>query len=223
MTIPLAIYNTMSGQRERTLLRYNTNISSVAFSPSGKQLASVDNGEIKLWNVESGKLEHVHEEPTHWVTHVVYAPDGKHLVTGGSVVKRALLMPIKLRSHESWRTLGASEVHMWDLEIGELTWTRRLPSERIRSGRGIAVSPDGRWLAGAIYVPGGPQHGYEIPLWDLTKRAHATTIPMQEDGDTTAHSVCFSPDSSTLAFVASGVRGGKWQSWLKLWTCARRS
>jgi len=55
----------------------------VAFSPDGKKLAAggADNA-IRVWDVESGKLELTIEQHADWVLALAFSPDGMHLASG---------------------------------------------------------------------------------------------------------------------------------------------
>ncbi|BCM94372.1 hypothetical protein IAD21_06279 [Abditibacteriota bacterium] len=50
------LWNARSGQLIRTLTGHSQMVDHVVFSPNGKQLASQSNGELKVWDVPSGRF-----------------------------------------------------------------------------------------------------------------------------------------------------------------------
>ena len=70
--------------KERNLLTTHTgSISSVAFSPDGKTLASSSSTEFYLWDVDSGEHKATFTGHTDDITSMAFSPDGKTLATGG--------------------------------------------------------------------------------------------------------------------------------------------
>jgi WD40 repeat protein len=82
------------GQPVRTLTGHTNQVFSVAFSPDGRLLASgscgkVENyscvqGEIKLWEVASGREVRTLRGHTDYVFSVAFSPDGRLLASGSA-------------------------------------------------------------------------------------------------------------------------------------------
>jgi WD40 repeat protein len=193
-------------------------VSSVAFSPDGKTLATGmttetsedpgNPGKTLLWNVATGKREAT--LPGSGGAEA-FSPDGKVLATAGG--------------------LGNSLVKLWNTA----TWTNTgvLTGDVDSTTNDVAFSPDGR-LAGAndsggvVYlfgatgkhsftILGGPgtyssftlafgpdgntlatgENGDRVFLWDLGLGTRSATL--KGDGNAQITSVTFSPDGSLLA------------------------
>ena len=77
------LWNVETGTQIQVLTGHTNWVSSVAFSPDGKLLASgsYDNT-IRLWNVETGEPIQVLAGHTTGVISVAFSPDGKLLASG---------------------------------------------------------------------------------------------------------------------------------------------
>ncbi len=151
-------------------------VTAVACSPDGKLLASGgSDGEVRLWEVESGESVAVLHEHTARVSALVFASDGTLLASAG---------------HDG-------KVHLWDITGRKPRGSLTLGTGRVA---GIAFHPDGRMLA----VNAGPAGGKgTLTLWDARARRLRRTlrgetsplsgVALSPDGNTV---VCAGRDNS---------------------------
>src|SRR5262249_28824661 len=94
-------------------------VSSVAFSPDGKTLASASqDGTIKLWDVQAGKERTTLKERKEVISSVAFSPDGKTLASSGS---------------------DDGTIKLWDVQTGKVQAT--LKGHKVGEGvRSVAFS-----------------------------------------------------------------------------------
>ncbi|MEH2066129.1 MAG: NB-ARC domain-containing protein [Nostoc sp.] len=182
-------------------------ISSVAFSPNGKLLATGDaDGKTYLWQVDDGKLLFTCTGHSSWVKSVAFSPDGQTLASG-SDDQTVKLWDIRngnclttLHGHSNWvrsvafspdgQTLASGSedqtVKLWDVHTGKCLKTFQGNTNRVRS---VAFSPDGQTLASG-------SEKQTIKLWDIRSGECLTTL---EGHSNWVRSVAFSPDGQILA------------------------
>jgi WD40 repeat protein len=122
-----------SGSEVRTLEGHTQSVNSVAFSPDGRLLASgscgqgnyiiiCTQGEIRLWEVASGREVRSLSGHTSWVNSVAFSPDGRLLASG---------------SHDK-------TIKLWEVASGREVRSLTGHTDEVTS---VAFSPDGRLLA----------------------------------------------------------------------------
>ncbi|WP_292774992.1 NB-ARC domain-containing protein [Nostoc sp. NMS9] len=182
-------------------------ISSVAFSPNGKLLATGDaDGKTYLWQVEDGKLLFTCTGHSSWVKSVAFSPDGQTLASGSDdqTVKLWDVDDGKclktLHGHSNWvrsvafspdgQTLASGSedqtVKLWNVHIGKCLITLQENTNRIMS---VAFSPDGQILASC-------NEKQTVKLWDVRD---GKCLKILQGHSSWVRSVAFSPDGEILA------------------------
>jgi WD40 repeat protein len=191
-------------------------VSSVAFAPDGKLLASssVEHSDpvIYLWDPASGRVVRELRGHRGGVHAVAFSPDGKLLASGGddmtvrlwdagtgqtvrvlategSVATCVAFAPDGrvLATAEKGSVLALTRAVVWDVETGKQLG--RFPGVGAGSVRSLAFSPDGSVLA---------LTGSRFVLWNLRRATQVGTWGRQEAREST-RVVAFSPDGRFLA------------------------
>jgi len=167
-------------------------LTSIALSPDEQILYSMGNDKlIRRWDLKAGKELPV---PDGYTTQTAVVPtmDGKNLI----VVDHA------------------GNIDYWDLATGK--HVKKLQGGRAGGLDCVAVSADGRWLAGGRTLQ-------DVQLWDLTAGKLERFIPLVENPDTRGGDhvkrVAFSPDAKVVLSGSgqTGVTAWEVPSGKKIW------
>ncbi len=161
-------------------LRHDASVSSVAFAPDGRTLASTGlDGAVRFWDLATG--EPAANLPTlkesGWASNVTYSPDGTKLVVG--------------------RDNGL--VQLWDLASAKESFRLQKHQDRVQ---GIAFTPDGTRFATAA------EGDSRVRVWDVANGRELLELDTGEDPSVRgAGPLAFAPDSAHLAFGSSSRIG----------------
>ena len=187
------LYDTQTGEELNLIAGNRFEVSTIAFSPDGRMLASdgndrsirewddagksiIDVGKrtVRLWDVKSGRQIRTFTEPKWYVTYLAFSPDGKTIASG-----------------------SVSEIRLWDIESGRELHVLTEPSGVIT---GLAFSPDGKTLVGSSL--------YKIfYLWDVDT---GKVLREFRGHEAIVNSVAFSPDGQLIA-------SGSYDNTFRLW------
>jgi WD40 repeat protein len=221
----VALWDAATGKRLATLPGLDDALS-LAFSPSGKSLATGGARAVRLWEVPTGKeIDPTtgHHGP---VQALAFSADGKSLVSSdaidppavwdvasrkprvslppepGAIGKAIALTP----NGERLTVARGNTCRLWDLRSGK-------PGEEFRghwSAHAVAISGDGRFLAGGFVKTGGYAIRGELPrtlyLWGL-RTGFPRPLELPGDPDD-VYCLAFRADGKLLA--AGGINSERW-------------
>ncbi len=191
------------------------NILSATFSPDGKLLATCDTDcQIRLWQVETGKLLGICCGHTNWVRSVAFSPDSQVLASGGAdytvrfwnVADGACLKTCTGHSNEVFSVAfspngqqlvsssGDLTLRLWQLQTGQCLQTFKGHSSCIRS---VTFHPS----QATIFASGGDDN--TIRLWDCQT---GECINILTGHDSWVRAVAFHPSQATIIASGSGDR-----------------
>jgi WD40 repeat protein len=207
----LRLFDVDTGKVRKTFPKDGTYMRSVAFTPDGKTVAAAGDS-IRLYDATTGEQRlridrfavglHFTEGGktlTGAVKGAIYRWDtatGKALTpesAGDSVVEQILVTPDGTRVI----TRGQNgDGHLWDAATG-----KHLRHVSAAWQRGLALSPDGRFLVWPVADKMGKDSGSRIKLYDLAAGRFLERFPWFKGN---AHELAFAPDGKTLVTVDNG-------------------
>lgn len=182
---------TVPNMREvRDLRSQGLAASSVAFSPDGELLASGSwhYSVVKIWDMNTYKLDDELKGHDNEVSSVTFSPDGKVLASG---------------SYDG-------TVKLWEVETGKLLNTLDNGSHWVMC---LSFSPNGRFLAaGSIRV--GPVTEHSVQIWDVEDGE----LVAEFDGlRGYTRAISFSPDGKLLALGSQAGTVSLWEMPSSAW------
>lgn len=226
------LWSKQTGELIRTFNGHSNWVQSVAIAPDAKVIASgsVD-GTIKLWQPD-GKLL-LNLKNSRAVYSIGWSPDGKILASGdgngelklwkrdgklirsieahsGNIVSVAI-SPVKVPTPQgsakviASRSFGDEKIKLWNLNTGKLI--RSLSGGSVGGVNSLAISPDGKFLAGYFRMKGDTYSDGAVRIWGLETGEVFDTFDVKMNRP---HAIAFSPNGKTLAV---GGFGSEIQIW----------
>src|SRR5262249_46003029 len=177
------LWNLQTEAQIGTFEGHESDLSSVAFSPDGRRLASSGwDHTIKVWDVAEGKKPVARgkqpkppltiQRHSDVVSQVCFSPDGRYIASA------------------SWDGI----VGLWDSSTGKEVRTYRGHTGNVNS---VAFSPDGESLASA-----GADH--QVKVWDVMTQQEGRRVQFPYAHP---HGLAFSPDGKLLAAADGSIYG----------------
>jgi WD40 repeat protein len=174
-------------------------VFTAAFSPDGKRLASGSlDRTVKIWDVAGGSVLRTLNGHSLGVTDVAFSPDGRYVASVASPFRQTV-RPLQDK-------LG--ELKVWEANSGREQFS--LSGQTLPGARGHfrvpAFSPDGKYLAFAVWQPREPSRGWregDIRVCAAQTGKELYRLRLADQGAVTF--LAFSPDGKRL--IAVGMRG----------------
>jgi WD40 repeat protein/tRNA A-37 threonylcarbamoyl transferase component Bud32 len=145
---PLTAASLSAAKLKKSLLGHTQAVSSVAYSPDGRLLASGDHaGEVRVWDLPAGTLRYVLPARGSLVHALAFSPDGKFLLTAAAG--------------------GDGDINVWEARTGKPDGVLK---GHTRGLFDVSFGPDGKTLASAGWDA-------TVRVWDFAARRELRAIP----------------------------------------------
>ena len=213
------VWDTSNGGPIILLNSHVGQVQVLAVAPDGRQLACADSSHaVHLWDTDGYKTLVVLHDHSREVRSLAFSPDGRRLASGGTgrvihvgdaadpAEKPDAADPLLSRTCLSVSADGrrlaslatGTALRVWDIPTAEPV----VELEDAPLLRAFAASPDGRWFAGSVCRPEGPEEDRStLFLWHAESGRRRQLLEGQAAPITV---LAFSPDGGLLA--AAGLR-----------------
>jgi uncharacterized protein with WD repeat len=183
------------------------------FSPDGKLLATSAPGQVRLWELPSGKLRFQTAEGPGVISSFAFSPDGRMLVGANEdtnvrvwdaqsgrllhILEELPLMTYALTFSKNGANLISAgvdqRIYLWSTE----SWkrVREFEDSQPEPVMSMDLSPDGRILATGGLDAASVDNPAHLVLWDMSSGKALKTFRLVHS----VASVAFSPDGRTIA------------------------
>lgn len=217
--------NAQCNRDERTIQAHSRGVRQVAFSPDGKQLASVGDGCLQIWDVPTGE-ELFRASPMDDGNCVAFSPNGKWIVAGTSppaahgIIKRwntqtgeeisSAQVDRRLRAealvfHPDGNRVVVGDyagfVAAWDIDSGNFTVLKERAEQPAMR---VAISSDGTRIAAAF---GNYHRPGRVVVWDLASGEELAVLVGHTEP---IRAVAFTDDDYVIATAS-------WDGTARLW------
>lgn len=192
-----------------TLKNHSKKVTSVKFSPDGKYIASgSEDKTIVLVDVITQKVIRRFKDHDSRILSIDFSPDGTQIISGfsdgtlilfnvqnGNTIKKYFTQDTDINAvafspdGDSFASLSKENLKIWEKNTDIAI--RTLSSEV--SGRGLAYSPDGKFLASNV-------KGNKINIWEVSSGKEINTY---EDNTSFINTISYSPNGKYLASGSS--------------------
>lgn len=181
-------------------------IRALGFTPDGRELVSGYDGGLRAWNLQTGESRPL-PAPRDWIRDLVVLRDGRILAGGdkGAYVlspsdgkrqqlTRKAACSVDLSKDGKTAVLVAEDgFHVYSLPGFQPL--RTIPDEaRFRNCRHVAVSRDGKHVAGLAHQP-----DFQVRLWEVSTGRAVSVGGVGRERGKLGDVVAFAPDRSLLA------------------------
>ena len=175
-------------------------INALAFSPDGKTLAALNQGELLLWDIVSGRVVWRRVDRKEDETTLVYSPNGRTLISAArpaTVLHRVPSADVP----RDFTTVTGGQAQLLDARTGRVL--RDYPVDPNAPTLGMAFSPDGKTLTitNVIYTHDAQASGSALKVVDVqTGRA----LWKQTLSGEIVNVVLYSPDGRSIVKENNG-------------------